>query len=264
MPVTGLPNDSDWLASLMQNMGAGQPYGAAAAPPTGGGPGGLMPGGGAMGYQAATPGAPSMGYPAMGQPQAGVQPAGAQPGVSLASNPLTQAAQGGFHNIQAYLAAHMPSFASPAAAAPGGDPRLGYSLTPGESARPQWDMNMPYPGQIDPRGYFGPSSGQSPASAATAQPSRPVTPTPGGPAPVGDYVSRVGNQPSWPTTAGVGAPQGSPSATPRPATSGRPTPNLGRYPAFTTIDAPNANPQNSMRRGPQMGALDLSALFRRG
>ena len=54
-----------WLQSIMQNQGAGQPYGPGA--PTGGaGPQAIMPGGGVMGYPAATPGGPSMGYPAVG------------------------------------------------------------------------------------------------------------------------------------------------------------------------------------------------------
>lgn len=217
MPVTGLPNSDDWLQSLLANMGAGQPY-TPGAQPSGAGPQGLMPGGGAMGAAATTPGQPSMGYPAMGQPQPGAAPA-ATPGTSLTSNPLTQAGQGAFGNIQNWLGAHMPhpSLASPAAAATA-DPRLGSSVTMGQPAagmpsRPVTptpgaggaSANMPYPGMVDPSGGYAPAAAPN-LSNAPMPPARPRD---------------LGQ------TAGVGAPQGSPSATPRPASSTRP--NLGRY-----------------------------------
>ena len=63
-PSGSLP---DWLKALIPSPGAATPN--APGLQAGQGPQGLMPGGGALGYQAATPGAPSMGFPAQGGPQ---------------------------------------------------------------------------------------------------------------------------------------------------------------------------------------------------
>ena len=90
--------------------------------------------------------------------------------------------------------------------------------------------NMPFPGQVDPRGYFAPSA--------------PPAPTQGAANPL--------------ASAGPGA------AAPVPgpmASGGASAMGASSNPRFVGIDQPNASPQNSMRGGPQGTALNLAGLF---
>ena len=266
MPVTDLSGDDDWLQQYLaghqtgQAFGASQPYGPGGLPgPYSGGPQGLMPGGGLYGRTQTTPGAPSMGYPAMGQPTAQPPPAaapGPAQGLSLTNNPIANWLR---NNVSI------------------GAPNL-------RNISPDFFHDMSAIGHMAGPWFGGASS--TPAATATSPPAKRTDAAygpyddPNAPDPVGDYVSRVGNYPSWPTppagaTSGgapvsvatsprgvkrtdaaygpYDAPQGSPSQTPRPASS-KP---------FIRIDRVNAGPLAQPQRGYQT-ALDLSQFFRRG
>lgn len=180
-PSSGLP---DWLKQLIPNPGAATPN--APGLPSGAGPQGLMPGGGALGYQAATPGAPSMGFPAQGGPPTqGGPPMG--PG------------GGGFNPM--LLAGNINPYARAAIAGAGvmqPTPTAANDQAPTNAwfQRPSGAGGMPGPQVTNP-----------------GMPSRPYTPTPE-------------NYPSWPTpgpggassasTTMANAPPGQPSDTPRP------------------------------------------------
>ena len=239
-----------WLQSIMQNQGAGQPMNPNAIP---GAAPQAMPGSGVNGMPAMTQGGPSMGYPAMGQPGPSPQapfPAGPSPmSATTPASPMMPPSWPMPDNAPNNLY-QTASHATASAVDSSGDD---------QPVSPRWE-NMPYPGQIDPRGYFAPKTAQGAAGSSGASPQTyPHMP--------------------WPDT---GAPAGSPSATPRPVDSGAkgplasPTntatpmkrtagaPNLGYYQPsnrFIGIDQPNASPQNSMRAGPQATALNLGGLF---
>jgi hypothetical protein len=257
MPVTGLDDDY-WLHSLMANFGASAPYDPAEHPSLT--PDAGVPGGGVLHYPAQTPGAPSLGYPAMG-PSPGPPAASPGPaqGLSLTNNPVT-------NWLRNNVSIGAPNFAniSPAAVR---------------------DFNV---ARAKIGGMFG---GGGPAAPATSPPAGRRTDAaygpyddPNAPEPIGDYVSRVGNYYGWPTppapaqspmsvatvprgvkrtdaaygpydAPGAGAPQGSPSQTPRPA----PKASSDR---FVRIDRVNAGPLAQPGRGYQT-ALNLASLFGR-
>jgi hypothetical protein len=222
--------------SLQANPGAGIPY--ARAPVYGAGPGGVMPGGGVMNYPAATPGAPSMGNPALGQ-SLQANP-GAPPGIGMDPSIIARLAAargagggplGGMPNsaMLGDTGGYMPSLpgfpqanAAPAPASPQGMP---FPQAPGPAA-----SNMPYPGQADPRGYWGPTGTPAGTSTATPRPRQ-------GPA---------------------GAPAGGPAAPiPPTARAQAPVPNLGYYrPRFGAVQyqVPGGG------RGPLSNAPIYSAL----
>jgi hypothetical protein len=129
---------------VMPNFGAAAPYDQAANPVFP--PGSDVPGGGMLDYSAATPGQPSMGYPARNQ---GAPPA--------------QRPYGGMPFPQNTAVSPQMSMPAP----PVGGPQ---------------NMNMPYPGQIDPRGVWAPRAGGPPQSApATAAPAGTATAAPAAP-----------------------------------------------------------------------------------
>ena len=247
----------DWLKQLISAPGAQQPYGPGGAPISGAGPSGEMPGGGLLGYNAATPGAPSMGYPALGgppQPQSQAQP-----------EPFS---------VARWLAALNPISSANAAEAPARAPSSGGGATP------------PLPANALPLAWGNPTGedyrhwldAQLVNSGPPAAPPAGGAPTPrrsgsgyGGVPPAGwgapprSGGSGYGGVPpaGWgdgqPYTAMpwrgpiADAPAGSPSKTPRPASSS----------PFIRIDKVNAGPLAQPGRGYQT-ALDLSQLFKRG
>ena len=109
-------------------------------------------------------------------------------------------------------------------------------------------VNLNNGGQQGPPGYLGSQSATPPGSPGApqspSQPARPVTPTPPG--------------------LGFNAPQPARPVTPTPgplAAGGASGSAATSNPRFVGVSAPNASPQNSMRGGPQMTALNLAGLF---
>jgi hypothetical protein len=243
------PNDLNaWLASLMPNAIAGQPYGVAGMPRYGMGPGDLGMAD-PRGLTAPTPGALSMGYPSL-TPQPG-QPQG------------SAGDDGGFNNP--YQAA-----ASAPAGAPA-PPQLQASLSI-DNPRGDGPPDVLSPEAMYQRQYGGPT-----AAADAAHPAPPA------PFVQPQHPSTM-RYPMWPTPPAPDSPAGSPSATPRSAkgplasSSGAPSgaapmkrtpgaPNLGYYQGnnnrFVQVDRPNASAAGGFGRGgaPQMTALNLAGLF---
>jgi len=260
MPVTDLSGGDDWLQQFLaghaaaQAFGASQPYGPGAVPgPYSGGPQGLMPGGGVTNRQQSTPGAPSMGYPAMGQGQAQSPPApppGPAQGLSLTNNPVMNALQSLNPIGSANASVLHPNLVHPNLSNPMGLRPAAPSPSPLLRAGAADSLPLAFgnPTSQDYQDWLKLQLAQSPPAATTTAP--PAGADPNAPDPIGDYVSRVGNYPSWPTTAprgavvgspgpsianaplpprrpssfggqtpGAGAPQGQPSQTPRPPKS---------------------------------------------
>ena len=234
-----MPGQNDlwpWLQSVMQNQGAANPNDPYKAPE--GVHPWMMPGSGVNGMQATTPGAPSMGYPALGQPGPQPQPPQAPP----PSQPVGPAgADGGFNNpYQAAANALFPG-AAPGQGGIGSDARFAPSPA-GQGGIGAYPDSTNYPHNMTPPTFNWPASS---------------TPT-GMPAPPADTT-----------------PAGSPSATPRPAGSGKGplassggggasmkrtpgAPNLGYYqqnPRFGTVQYQTPNSVGA--RAPIYTALNL-------
>ena len=203
-----------------------------------------MPGSGLNGMPAVTPGQPSMGYSSVWGMRHG-----------MPDNPLG----GLFGGVLDAASQGQPTDAGDLAGA--GDT----SVRPGPSPSPR--ISVLSPGAAAFQGRYGtddyPDSTNYPHAMTPPTFNWPASSTPTGmPAP---------------------PPQGSPSATPKPA-GATPTgplaasggggatmkrtpgaPNLGYYQGnnnrFIGIAQPNASPQNSMRAGPQATALNLAGMF---
>jgi hypothetical protein len=144
----------------MRNVGAAQPYDQTANPVFP--PGSDAPGGGMLDYSAATPGQPSMGYPARNQ---GGGTPNANALAAAASIPTTDVP----HAPQPYGGMPFPQNTAVS-------PQMGMPAPP--VGGPQ-NMNMPYPGQIDPRGVWAPAARPvGTVASATATPAGTSTATP--------------------------------------------------------------------------------------
>ena len=158
-----------WLQSIMQNQGAGQPMNPNAIP---GAAPQAMPGSGVNGMPAMTQGGPSMGFPAMGQPgpspqapfPAGPSPMSAMTPASPMMPPPAPTPDNAPNNLYqtASRATAPPRTSMPTASAVD-------SSGDDQPVSPRWE-NMPYPGQIDPRGYFAPKTAQGAAGSSGALP----------------------------------------------------------------------------------------------
>ena len=261
MPVTDL-SDDDWLQQYLSGQAAVPGGGPATWPPYGGHP---------MNYG---PPAPTLGGPP--QPaQSAPDPNASALGWSLTSNPITRGlnALNPVGSAQASVLGGRPSSPSrvlpPGAAnslpVASGNPTLqGYNQWLAMQLDPAASPAGPATAPPTPRGpAAGPggigSDANFPVLGAGGFPTTYDAPGAQPPVPAGVAGVNPANRGMGTNrTPGVGAPQGSPSQTPRPANS---TPNLGRYPPFSMIDRANASAtQGQPSRGMQT-ALDLSSLF---
>lgn len=238
-PSSGLP---DWLKQLIPSPGAATPN--APGLPSGASPQGLMPGGGALGYQAATPGAPSMGFPAQGGPQ-GPQvmppqnstiPPGKQ--VGPWTNPFTDGKTIDPSEFQG---------SSVGGTSPGG---LQSMLSMIGAGNPYARAAIAAGGVMSPAPA---ETGELPLSLSGARPQHPASTgamPPGGPMPSRPYSPTPQNYPSWPTVGAQGsspgavmaqAPPGNPSDTPRPP---RRPKNLGGAAPASAAAAPSQAASN--------------------
>lgn len=240
MPVPDASGD-DWLQQFLaghqaaQAFGAYQPYDPAQNPsltPTAG-----APGGGVMGYPAASPGAPSMGYPALGQP-ADPRPSqmATTAGLNLNSNPFAR------------IFGLFGGKGGPTPPLPVNSLPLAWGNPTGEDYRKWLDMQLGGSQPAgDPAPFHQPDHPSTMRYPGWPTPPAPAAPTTAPPAPRSVKRTDAAYGP-------YGAPAGSPSQTPRPASS-----SADRW----LIERQNA-PATGYSPGTRSGtALDLSSLFRK-